>query len=381
LIDSIGAFTEGISEREGKETQEWVAILKDLALRGPAIIGLCNTNKAGVNIRGRGEIPAAVDVVYECRNVTGWTPTGASDWVAELPERGEHTWQEAASQQSRHQGLLQIAFVATKFRAGMTPEPFILEVDMREDRWTLSEVTEQVVAAGAQAADDARDEERLKLTIAADDLVQYIRAQQPRPVLQMQAITVLRSYGLTSRQAHALLKDGYNADRHPDIGLWRLRPIPDSKGNAIGVYLVQSDPGGNGGTNSEPAGEDFDVTNNKYNKSQSSENGNFQPDLLHRSTEPVTNDPNPDMQRNCPPQLGVDLLRAMASHVTNSIPDMSAVTLDESDIPIICYTLTHTSETHAVCTVCNGVIRWNDAGIWRCVVCWPPQQRGKEMEA
>ena len=58
-------------------------------------------------------------------------------------------------------------------------------------------------------------------------------------MLQIQALAVLRSHGLSKRQADTLLKDGYNADRHPEIGLWCLRPIPDSKGNAIGVYLVQ----------------------------------------------------------------------------------------------------------------------------------------------
>ena len=58
----------------------------------------------------------------------------------------------------------------------MTPEPFILEVDMRQDRWTLSDVTAQIVAAGAQAAVDARTEEYRKLETAARALAQHIRA-------------------------------------------------------------------------------------------------------------------------------------------------------------------------------------------------------------
>ena len=33
-------------------------------------------------------------------------PTQGSDWVAELPEHGEHTWQVTASQQSKQKGLL-----------------------------------------------------------------------------------------------------------------------------------------------------------------------------------------------------------------------------------------------------------------------------------
>ena len=40
---------------------------------------------------------------------------------------------------------------------------------------------------------------------------------------------------------------------------------------------------------------------------------------------------------------------------------------------IISATPTHTSGPAQPCTVCGGVTRWNDAGIWRCVACWPPE--------
>src|SRR5262249_48594332 len=46
IVDSIGAATEGVSEKEGKLTQQYLATLKDLAQRGPAVLGLDNTNKA-----------------------------------------------------------------------------------------------------------------------------------------------------------------------------------------------------------------------------------------------------------------------------------------------------------------------------------------------
>lgn len=45
MIDSIGAATEGVSEKEGRQTQEFLATLKDLARRGPALLCLDNTNK------------------------------------------------------------------------------------------------------------------------------------------------------------------------------------------------------------------------------------------------------------------------------------------------------------------------------------------------
>jgi hypothetical protein len=28
------------------------------------------------------------------------------------------------------------------------------------------------------------------------------------------------------------------------------------------------------------------------------------------------------------------------------------------------------------CTVCAGTLRWDHHGIWRCVVCWPPEAGG-----
>jgi archaellum biogenesis ATPase FlaH len=55
IVDSIGAFTEGVSEKEGKQTQEFLATLKDLTTHGLSILALANTTKAGTNVRGRGE--------------------------------------------------------------------------------------------------------------------------------------------------------------------------------------------------------------------------------------------------------------------------------------------------------------------------------------
>jgi hypothetical protein len=32
------------------------------------------------------------------------------------------------------------------------------------------------------------------------------------------------------------------------------------------------------------------------------------------------------------------------------------------------------------CVVCSGSERWDDAGIWRCLACWPPQ-KGRDERA
>ena len=123
IVDSIGAATEGVSEKEGKQTQQYLATLKDLAQRGPAILGLDNTNKAALNYRGRGEKGDAVDILYEARNITGWTPTQGADWWEDLPDFGEHTWQQRASRRKGQQ-VLRIAFVPANSGWRIDPEPF-----------------------------------------------------------------------------------------------------------------------------------------------------------------------------------------------------------------------------------------------------------------
>ena len=235
LVDSLGASTEGISEKEGRQTQEFLATLKNLAHRGPAILGLDNTNKAAANIRGRGEKSDAVDIIYEARNVTGWTPTQGGDWWEHLPEYGEHTWQQRAS---RHKGqtVLRIAFIPSKFRLGVEPEPFVLEIDTRQEPWTLAEITAEIATAGEANAQAARDQARRTLDQAAQALGTLLRTSPAEPpLLKREAETFLRTHQLTARQARNLLEYGYNRDMTPE-GLWRLRPIPGAQGQAIGVY-------------------------------------------------------------------------------------------------------------------------------------------------
>src|SRR5262249_23243215 len=55
IIDSLGSFTEGVTEKEGKATTEVLATLLDLARKGVALLILNNTTKDGANMRGRGE--------------------------------------------------------------------------------------------------------------------------------------------------------------------------------------------------------------------------------------------------------------------------------------------------------------------------------------
>jgi hypothetical protein len=140
IIDSLGAATEGVSEKEGRQTQEFLATLKDLTHRGPAILALDNTNKAATSYRGRGEKADAVDILYEARDITGWTPSTADAWWESLPEYGDHAWQHRATRR-KGQKVLRIAFIPSKFRLGIEPEPFAIEVNTTTTPWTLADIT------------------------------------------------------------------------------------------------------------------------------------------------------------------------------------------------------------------------------------------------
>jgi hypothetical protein len=246
IIDSVGAATEGVSEKEGRQTQQYLALLKDLAHRGPAILALDNTNKCGANYRGRGEKGDAVDIVYECRNITGWTPTTDGDWWEDLPDFGEHTWQQRAS---RHKGqqVLHLACVPSKFRDGMEPDPFVLEIDMRQDLWTVSDITDQIATAGAVAAQEHTRQERQKLEQAMEALVRTLKERGSTPLLKTSAESLLQAQGLTRKVARTLLERGGNRDMFTE-GKWILRPIFGQPGNPIGVSLAGEEDHGRNNT-------------------------------------------------------------------------------------------------------------------------------------
>jgi hypothetical protein len=238
IVDSLGAATEGISEKEGRQTQEFLATLKDLARRGPAILCLDNTNKAGTNYRGRGEKADAVDILYECRNITGWVPPHGGEWWEQLPDFGEHTWQERATRR-KGQAVMRVAFIPTKFRLGIEPEPFVLEINTQQEPWTLADVTETIAAEGERAAEETSRQERAKIAVAEETLVRAITARSAdAPMLKSDAEALLRACGLRQRVARTLLESGGNHDIYP-AGRWVIRQLPNHPtGKAFGVSLV-----------------------------------------------------------------------------------------------------------------------------------------------
>ena len=238
IIDSLGAATEGVSEKEGKETQEFLATLKDLARRGPAVLALSNTVKSGLNFRGRGELADAVDVLYEARNITGWTPGQGDSWWEDLPDSGEHAWQQRATRR-KGQSVLRVAFIPSKFRLGIEPDPFALEIDTTTVPWTLCDITADLAEAGEKAAQAERTVQQDTLRRAAQSLVSSLRRLPEGQIMgKRDAEDILRTEGLSSRQAKNLLERGMNRDFTPE-GLWVLRPCPGVKNNPIAVMLAE----------------------------------------------------------------------------------------------------------------------------------------------
>jgi hypothetical protein len=244
IIDSLGAATEGVSEKEGRQTQEFLATLKDLAHRGPAILALDNTNKAATAYRGRGEKADAVDILYEARDITGWTPRTADAWWESLPEYGDHAWQQRATRR-KGQKVLRIAFIPSKFRLGIEPEPFAIEIDTTTTPWTLADITEHIATAGSRAAEETRRQEQATITHAETMLVQAIAARSAdAPMLKDEAVTLLCGYGLPRKVARTLLESGGNRDVYPQ-GRWVIRSIPGHKsGKALGVYPASEENDG-----------------------------------------------------------------------------------------------------------------------------------------
>jgi hypothetical protein len=221
IVDSVGAATEGITEKEGRQNSEVLATLLDLAHRGVAILLLQNTEKTGTNIRGRGEWADRADIQYEVRDATGFTPSGKRSWWLELPADGAANWAERAA---RRKGRTEyrLAFIPAKFRLAAEPDPFCLEISLLEgEPWTLRDVTADILSA-AQATLQAAEEAKTEAT-AAESLAELVRARSLEdPVLKTEAEQYLCGEGLSKRAARSVIAD--RAD------LWEMKPLPAGRG-------------------------------------------------------------------------------------------------------------------------------------------------------
>jgi hypothetical protein len=167
IVDSFDASTEGVGEQDSAKPSTAIAPLLDIAHRadGPAILVLGNTIKTGAHGRSCGVTEDRADIVYEVRDATDLAPSGAKPWWLELPSAGREAWAEWASRRHRRD-IYRLAFIASKFRIGEEPDPFVLEVNLSGEAWELREVTADIEQAG-QAACLSEAERRVQAQVAA----------------------------------------------------------------------------------------------------------------------------------------------------------------------------------------------------------------------
>lgn len=223
VVDSLDSSTEGCGEQDSSKPSKALAGLLDVARRtsGPAIIMLGNAIKAGHYARGSGVIEDRCDIVFEVRDATGFTPSGKRAWWEELPPAGREQWAGRATRRKRRDSY-RLAFIASKFRVGEEPDPFVVEVDLSTTPWSCRNLTHELIATGEEAATRQAEVLQKALDAAADALAEEI-SDRPGELNIHDAVAHLREHGLTNKQARALRKslDGQR---------WFTRPHPGQGG-------------------------------------------------------------------------------------------------------------------------------------------------------
>ena len=118
--------------------------------------------------------------------------------------------------------------MASKFRVGEEPEPFVYEVRLPKDApWTLHEVTAALVGEGEAAAATAAQERSDRLHAAARALEPEIRARAATsdgPMDMAEAVAFLKeAFDLTRKPARDLIAQGAGSR-------WRIEALMDRQG-------------------------------------------------------------------------------------------------------------------------------------------------------
>lgn len=236
IIDSLDATTEGVGEKDSAKPSRAIAPILDIARRsdGPAILVLGNTIKSAEHSRGSGVIEDRADICYEVRDATDLKPTGGKPWWQELAPAGAGAWAERAARRKRRSSY-RLAFVPSKFRIGEEPEPFILEIDLSAEPWTMRDVTAEIVDAGESAKAEAEAVRRRQLEAATAALAQEVRrrAEDGEPMLKDKgAVPFLMDQGLTQAKARRLLRERNGRD-------WRIKTITDRQGHPQVIFPTE----------------------------------------------------------------------------------------------------------------------------------------------
>jgi len=216
VLDSLGASSEGVDEKEGGASGKAIAPLLDLARRGAAVLVLANTRKDGEVMRGSGVIGDRADIVYEVRDATNLALDPAKPaWWECLPPARESDWGAKARRRKRRNDY-RLAFVPSKFRISEEPDPFVVEILLPQDgQWQVREVTRQVEAELAQLKGEIESASQQKADSAVEHLKAQITASPMHRLTKKEAESILCARGLSRAEARRLIDDG--ADVH-----WKL---------------------------------------------------------------------------------------------------------------------------------------------------------------
>ena len=241
ILDSLDSAAEGVGEQDSTKPSLAIAPLLDIARReyGPAVLLLGNTIKSAKHSRGSGVIEDRADIVFEVRDATNFHPTGKKPWIEELPAADAGSWTGRSTRRKRL-SKYRLAFVATKFRIGEEPEPFIVEIDLTTEPWTVRDVTDDVDREGAAARTRAAEERAAAVHTAAESLRLEIlrREADGEPfLLKKQAEEFLMSKGVKQKIA----RDAVNSPAFESVELL-------GKGHPKGVRLAGRNHGVNRNT-------------------------------------------------------------------------------------------------------------------------------------
>lgn len=247
ILDSFDSAAEGVGEQDSGKPSRAIAPLLDIARRenGPGVLVLGNTVRTGAHSRGSGVIEDRADIVYEVRDATALHPSGTKPWFEELPPADAGSWGLRASRRKQREKF-RLAFVASKFRIGQEPEPFILEIDLTSEPWTIRDITDDIDRDGAGARAQRARENAEKISKARDALAAEVlrcdSAGKAAMLKDRDAIPFLTGvpHKLKRAEARAVIEN-------PE-GRWILTRIEGHKGNPIGLVAPGKNENGGGNT-------------------------------------------------------------------------------------------------------------------------------------
>jgi DNA polymerase I len=256
IIDSMNSFLEGVTEKEGKALSEAMGALRTLAYRGPGVLLLGNTIKDGTVYKGRGEIADMVDILYEVRDATDFVPSMKKPWCEELEDflpSGDSAWAKRAMRRKGRTDY-RLAFSASKFRVGESPEPFCLEIRFPLDSpWTVEDVTEQLMQAGETAKAAAEQEQQETLDHAAHALLVLVKKQEAEgnPLSKTEAEEFLCDDQELKR------KDARHLIRAKENHLWSISSRASAGGRPRQVLMTISPEADESSCQAPPTEESF----------------------------------------------------------------------------------------------------------------------------